>query len=78
MVEKCFGQILTTFPGSGTTIAAKFENQIGMTRYCNPIIPTRFAVQFLLITISATEKIFGGILVTNQSRPGEDKVENRA
>jgi len=76
--EKCFCQILTTFPSSGTTEAGKVENRTRMTWFDTRNIPTLFVVQFLLIPIGRGEKSFSQILTI--SRPGHHRsrdFENR-
>ena len=62
MTKKCFGQILTTFPGLGTTGAGKVENRAWMTRFCTWNIPSLFGIQFLSFPISSVEKCFSSIL----------------
>jgi len=62
--EKCFGRILMTFPGPGTTGAAKVENRAWMTRFSTWNISTLFGVQFLSFHVSTFEKNFGRILTT--------------
>jgi len=36
MAKKCFGRILTTFPGPDTTEDGKVENRAQMTRFWHP------------------------------------------
>ena len=45
IVEKCFDQILITFPDPGTTGARKGEN-LARTWFCTRNISTLFGVQF--------------------------------
>ena len=68
IVENCFGRILTTFPGSGTTRAGKVENEAQKTQFCTRNILTIFRVQFLLFLVSTVEKCFGLVLTTFQVR----------
>jgi len=77
MAKKCFGQILSTFPGPGTTGAGKVENWALMTRFCTRNILTLFGVQFLLFSVSMIEKCFGRILTTFlvQAKPEQEKLK---
>jgi len=54
--KKYFGRILTTFPKSSTTGAAKVENRTQMTMFGTPNILTQFVVQFLLLPVNTVEK----------------------
>jgi len=49
-VDKCFGQILTTFPGPGTTAVGKVENLSRKTRFCTRNIPTLFLCAILIVS----------------------------
>jgi len=44
-IENCFGQILTTIPGTGITGAGKLEYRTRITRFCTQNIPTLFWVR---------------------------------
>ena len=63
-LEKCLGQILTTFSSLGTTRARKVENRNLMYRFCTWNIPTLYGVQLLSFPINTIEKCFGQILTT--------------
>jgi len=77
--EKCFCQILTTFPSPNTIRGGKVKNRARMTWFCTRIIPTRFRVQLLSFLVDTAKRTFGQILATfsgpNTTREG--KVENR-
>jgi len=58
-IEKCFGRVLTTFPGPDTPRSNKVENRDKINRFFPRNIPTLFVVQFLSFPFSTTEKRFG-------------------
>jgi len=63
--ETCFGRILTTFSGLGTTGAWKVENGAQMSRFSARNVPTLFWVQFLSFRVNTTKKCFRRILMTS-------------